>query len=182
MLKLQYTIIGQRLAMIKVQKAISRQQQDLNKEANVSAPVRAQQLGKQIDQLLDVIKLGDWQGTDKQLMETYKANLCGQKRKLAEENEMVGEEVRKLLEERQKFEEYKISERAKLKRMMEDLKKQKLELKEVAEPRKLTCADNDDSVQFIGMEAPSLQLPQKKRRRAEPVGYEEVEPDDVLPS
>lgn len=180
MLKLQYNIIGQRLAMIKLQKKIGRQQQDLQKEASVSAPMRAQQLGKQIGQLLDVIKLGDWQGPDKQLMETYKANLCGQKRKLDEENEMVGAEMRKLLEERRKFEEYKRSEMAKLKILTNDSKKHS----EINEQRKPKCDVIDDSVQFICIEAPPLQQPQRppKRRRAEPVQCDDVEPDDVPPS
>jgi hypothetical protein len=140
--------------------------------------MRAKHIARQIDQLLDVIRLGDWQGPDKLLMDTYKENLCGHKRKLVEDNERVGEEMHKLREERRKFDDYKISEMAKLRKMMDDLKNQQ----QTQEPK---YADSDDSVQFIGIDVPPMQLPHQapKRRRAEPVrNDDDVEPDDVPPS
>lgn len=82
-LKLQYQIIGQKLATMKVKKAILMQQLQLGSDINRGGG-DVRQCRRQIDNLQQAIDLGEWNDDDKPFIQEQTQNLAGYKRKLEE--------------------------------------------------------------------------------------------------
>jgi hypothetical protein len=111
LLKLQYSIIGQKLQTIKIKKELKRRRELLFHNVEKTTP---EQLHKKIDNLIKTIDAGDWKG-ENEAMNAEKKRLIECKRKLEdrldeeflEERQSLREERRKLQEERKKFQEEK---------------------------------------------------------------------------
>ena len=65
LLKLQYQLIAQKLAMVKMKKAIMRQQEQLGNEVNRGND--AEQLRRKIDTLQQTIGIWEWRTEDNHL-------------------------------------------------------------------------------------------------------------------
>jgi hypothetical protein len=111
LLKLQYSIIGQKLQAIKIKKELKTRRESLVRNVEKATP---EQLHKRIDDLIKTIDAGDWK-EEQEAMNAEKQRLVGCKRKLderldeefLEERQRLREERRKLQEERKKFQEEK---------------------------------------------------------------------------
>lgn len=84
-MKLQYQLVAQKLAMVKVKKAIKRQQEELGKEADRGGD--AEQLRRQIGTLQQTLDIGEWREEDRPFVTDQGQKLMGHKRKLDERND-----------------------------------------------------------------------------------------------
>ena len=84
LLKLQYQVVGQKLATLKLKKAILLQQEQLEAQ---STRGDAGQLRRQIDCLQQTIELGEWRDDDKPFIRKQAEKLLLCKRKLNEQTD-----------------------------------------------------------------------------------------------
>ncbi len=155
---MDYQMIGQKLAMIKVKKNIFRQQFLVNEQVCQQQPAKLQELTTQIDKLLENIQPGEWaHEADRVFMTEQKDKLLNSKRKIEEhqasnvrmqqlqtrmialEDEMqekvnrcVDDERQKLKDERQTFNNYKAEQNTTIDRMIQELARYCAELRQVA--------------------------------------------------
>jgi hypothetical protein len=84
-LKLQYRVIGHRLAMLKVRKKIAREQAALGREVDQQGSQKVTEIMNQIDHIVFAIDTADLKvPADRQYMEAQKHQLLTHKRKLQE--------------------------------------------------------------------------------------------------
>jgi hypothetical protein len=80
LLRLQYSIIGQKLQTIKSKKELKRRRETLVHNVDTATP---EQLHKKIDDLINTINASDWK-EEQEAMDAEKQRLLGCKRKLDE--------------------------------------------------------------------------------------------------
>jgi hypothetical protein len=132
-LKLQYRVIGHRLAMLKVRKKIAREQAALGREVDQQGSQKVTEIMNQIDHIVFAIDTADLKvPADRQYMEAQKHQLLTHKIKLQEYEQGRREGQDRLQDDRRMFEDYKTREMAKIRKKGDDLLKFSRELSNIA--------------------------------------------------